>query len=650
MAAILFTVAFLLLFLADIGSRKTAATLQQLLVFFVESLVLFSLFILLTTEVLSLFGAITYESIVILYSLFVLIFLTVNIVIWKENHNRSAWLTTIKLGMKKYGMLLLFLIAFSVIPLFLSFILYPPNNWDSMTYHLSRVEHWIQSGSLNYYPTDIDRQLFSQPFAEYIVLHLRLLAQNDFLSALGQYVAFYGTASLVFLISRLFLKSLFLSIISAVLALFVPMGVLQASSTQTDLIASFFLLAFVYFGLKSTRNAILDIRALFFCSISLGILFLTKYSAVLFCVPFVIWYSFSLLRKKAFKSVFLAIGMVAISVMLFNMPFLYRNFIAARSIFGSKDLVSETRNDGSLIEAAFSNSVRNFAIQLNTPIDVINGFNTKVTTRLLKLFGINANNSQNTWPGTFFAVYKNTGHEDSSGSLLAYLIAPFSCMALLVSRRKLGTGTRALVVCLISGFVLFSVVLKWQPWGARLMLPFSMLCCLVIGASFAQLPRRITLLAAGAFVLAGLPFVLLNASRPLVSVHLRPFVSVHSVPRPPYHRYEQYFVNKPGDYKDFEQVLSQGYAALEPHALLLSTGSDSWEYPLWVWFRLNSHKLPVIYTSSEFASFVPQNATGHEEERPDWFVSIGGKDPGAGWELFRETPTLKLFFPKSQRE
>lgn len=125
--------------------------------------------------------------------------------------------------------------------------------------------------------------------------------------------------------------------------------------------------------------------------------------------------------EKESKSVFLAIGMVAISVMLFNMPFSYRNFIAARSIFGSKDLVSETRNDGSLIEAAFLNSVRNFAIELNTPIDVINGFNTKVTTRLLKLFGINANNSQNTWPGTFFVVYKNTGHRALVVCLLSFI-------------------------------------------------------------------------------------------------------------------------------------------------------------------------------------------------------------------------------------
>ncbi len=40
-------------------------------------------------------------------------------------------------------------------------ILAPPNNWDSMVYHMGRVVHWMQNRSVDHYPTSIDRQLYS---------------------------------------------------------------------------------------------------------------------------------------------------------------------------------------------------------------------------------------------------------------------------------------------------------------------------------------------------------------------------------------------------------------------------------------------------------------------------------------------------------
>ena len=46
---------------------------------------------------------------------------------------------------------------------------FPPNTWDSMTYHLSRVAHWVQNHSLEHYPTHILRQLSYCPFAEYVI-------------------------------------------------------------------------------------------------------------------------------------------------------------------------------------------------------------------------------------------------------------------------------------------------------------------------------------------------------------------------------------------------------------------------------------------------------------------------------------------------
>jgi hypothetical protein len=51
----------------------------------------------------------------------------------------------------------------------------PPNNYDSMTYHMARIAHWLQNGSVRFYPTHNPRQLHLAPFAEYAILQFQVL-------------------------------------------------------------------------------------------------------------------------------------------------------------------------------------------------------------------------------------------------------------------------------------------------------------------------------------------------------------------------------------------------------------------------------------------------------------------------------------------
>lgn len=58
-------------------------------------------------------------------------------------------------------------------------MLAPINNWDSMTYHLPRIMHWLQNESLYHYPTGMPRQLFQSPYSEYVILHTIGLSGGD---------------------------------------------------------------------------------------------------------------------------------------------------------------------------------------------------------------------------------------------------------------------------------------------------------------------------------------------------------------------------------------------------------------------------------------------------------------------------------------
>ena len=71
-------------------------------------------------------------------------------------------------------------------------VLAEPNNFDSHTYHLPRIEHWLAQGSVEFFPTVIHRQVTLPPGAEYLLTHLRLLAGTDAAYNLLQWCAGVG--------------------------------------------------------------------------------------------------------------------------------------------------------------------------------------------------------------------------------------------------------------------------------------------------------------------------------------------------------------------------------------------------------------------------------------------------------------------------
>ena len=117
-------------------------------------------------------------------------------------------------------------------------VIAPPNNFDSQTYHLPKIEHWVQQGDVSFYPTIIDRQLAMAPGAEYLLLHLRLLTGGD------------GAYNLVAArrrrrrgprrvphrpAARRWRRA---QLVTALIVGTTPMVVLEATSTQTDLVVA----------------------------------------------------------------------------------------------------------------------------------------------------------------------------------------------------------------------------------------------------------------------------------------------------------------------------------------------------------------------------------------------------------------------------
>src|SRR5581483_2026900 len=64
-----------------------------------------------------------------------------------------------------------------------------PNNWDALTYHLSRAAAWYQNGSLGFFPAHTPRENFLPANAEIQILYTMVFTQGDRLASMPQLTA-----------------------------------------------------------------------------------------------------------------------------------------------------------------------------------------------------------------------------------------------------------------------------------------------------------------------------------------------------------------------------------------------------------------------------------------------------------------------------
>ena len=168
-------------------------------------IVVFSVVIWFLTETLSVFHALTSNNIRLIWTVIGIVCLGSLVGILKRfDINVRAilrWIRKYILEIARGQWLELILIsAFFVLAAGMFYLAYTivPNNWDSMTYHLARVANWIQNTSVEYYPTNIPRQLYYSSFTEYFILHICLLFRNDQFVNIVQWCGYIFTTAMIY--------------------------------------------------------------------------------------------------------------------------------------------------------------------------------------------------------------------------------------------------------------------------------------------------------------------------------------------------------------------------------------------------------------------------------------------------------------------
>lgn len=533
--------------------------------------------VVLTTELLSLFSAINIQWFSVTWSLIIvlliLLFFRRNRFISISFDNLFSYKNFKKISFLHLSIILI--ILFSGLIAFMS----PPNTGDSLTYHMSRVQHWIQNQRISHYPTNILRQLHLNPFAEYVILQFQVLSGGDRFANFVQWLSMVGSIIGISYITKLLGGNKRVQLISAVIVSTIPMGILQSSSTQNDYVVTFWLVCFVYYLLHFilNKNTSHYFSKILLSGLSLGLAILTKGTAYIYATPFLIWMILS--KVKSSKKVLIKVLILLLScVLLINSGHYLRNYKLYGSPLGS---VQEGppdykySNDIFTLNSLISNTVRNIGLHLGVSNNNFNLFTEKLIISLHKIIRLDVNDFRTTWGGSdisapkFHITYLST-NEDTTGNFFHLLLIFFSIVIILKSKylRKNNTIKYYLIVICLS-FLLFSFLLRWQSYHSRLHLPIFVLWSPLIAMALSVTGNRKSNFILLFLILTSFYWILFNNTRPFIGKY-----NIFNTSRT-----EQYFIHNLVFKDDFGQVVS----LLKTNKCnQLGIKMSSMEYPLWV--------------------------------------------------------------------
>jgi hypothetical protein len=547
-------------------------------------------------EVLSLIGEISRFLVIVVWCL-VSVCATLTLIRQRRNGLRRGATTYDLVGDPLYFMLAASAATIAAVNTTVALIA-TPNNYDSLTYHLPRIEQWIQQGSLAHFPTGDIRQIVSNPLAEMLILHFRLLADSDQLDNLVQALAFVGSIATSALVARRLGASRNGQILAALYIATLPMAILQGNSTQNDLVVSFFLLA-AFERLLAWRSSG-RVGSAVGVAAALGLGILAKGTAYFFAAPFFLIALAIIVRKHLRHNIQIG-GFTLAIILAINAGHYYRNMAHFSTPLGPQYSVASLDHRPGAI---FSSFLRNIGSNLATPFVHLNEDVVRGVVSLHHFFGLNVDDPNTTFPETHFdnlPIYIT--HEGNAPNPL-HLCLVIVCIVLLgwqmvwsYHNSALCSVVRVYSVTVLLGGVLFCAMLRWQPWITRLQLPFFVLMGPATATVFAaRMTRRWIILGGFCLILAALPSLVLNQQRPLLGEAPGIFIAGYYLPLAPNilnaNIWQKMFAGNTEKYTAYRDAVARIADRAAGGVGLMLVG-NSVEYPFWRLLNEDRSRVPV---------------------------------------------------------
>lgn len=486
-----------------------------------------------------------------------------------------------RLGVAEWVMTMI-LIAFGGSTLLIALVA-EPNNYDSMAYHLPKVEQWVATGSVELFPAQYFAQVAYTSGAEYLLLHLRMLVGGHQLGNLVQWGGAVLAAIAASHIARQFGVGRLGQVATAVLVWTVPMVLLQATSTQNDLITAAWCACVATLAIEATRSrpSPHELAAL---GLSFGLAWSAKSIGLVAGGIFLaMWFLTRCVRVRSGREALrltVAAGSVAVAALLLVAPFVNRIFDAFGNPLGPA-IVREHAMERHDPASVLVNTARMFHSATLVTDAKINAQTAGLVDRLAGVLGVEQREGH---PAFDFPMEANPGpNEDSAPFPIHVLTVVIAATACVICRWR---NTLLLTYTVTCGVVAIAIgaSVKWQYWGNRFLLPVLVVSIPLVGVAVDLLLRR-----ANKFAQYGIRTLLASTAVALAVVQHD--VILNGNPRPLYSEWrtsvltsrywDTVFARQPSFQADYRWAAG-AVRQTQARRVGLVLGDSLFEYPIWL--------------------------------------------------------------------
>ena len=604
-----------------------------------RALILWNLELTAITELLSIAGALRLPGVALFWvvSDLWLLTLTVRAVRHGEVHLPDTH-TLQELSPRSHSVGFWILAAVSVVMVF--FALFTVTyNWDSMTYHLPRICQWAQNGTVDHYSTHCVRQISSPVLAEYVMLHIYLLTgKSDVLINLVQCISAILCAVYSWGIARKLGVSTAFSRLAAIMTLSIPILFAEAFTAEADIYSSLWVMLFAYLLLDFVTAQSLQFtqktrRDVVYLGITVSLGYLAKPSVGIAMLVLVAWMGITRLVKHDKLLDLIRLGLLAVPAVVIPMiPTSLRNlhsFHSLQSSSVSDELMVGTMQPRFLLANLLKHIFGNLQ----------NGYipgSAAIVNRIVANFGwilqLNMDDDAISLSGATFGNgdYFKFGNDDATNPIFMLLLLAavgwWLVRVIYLAIRRKKTGERVftlarqyLLICFVA-FCAMGCTLRWQYWGARLLMPFMVLC--VPGMAAAAEDFGTAVLKNGKKILLGILWALclLDLVVMIGTFHAKKLFAA----RPEGYFNAEHCIYSAEDYgAACDLILENGWKNVG-----LYTANDTYEYPIWAMLKgedpVIRHVFPV--TDPHDPPFTPDVIFSLDRD-----LSDGGFDRDGVW-------------------